>query len=230
MRRIIGISTTTHTPNPDHPMESASVFTLQRILEAAKELYNAEVEYIDAHKLHIVENLSCYSTHKTNCGGLDAGPYRCWAHKLSLENPALYGGVDEMPVIYDAIERADTVIFATSVRWMSHNAVLQKIIERLNTLENRHSVFIERNPLEGKKAGVLVVGQHYQAQQVSSHLVEVFSQLGFDTDSSDGAFTWQRTLNRHLEQIGPNAPHINNYMDTHDGQLQLKTFLSYINS
>ena len=133
-----------------------------------------------------------------------------------------------MTYIYDGIEWADVILISTSVRWMSHSALLQKIIERLNVIENRHSVYEEPNPVANKKVGFIVIGQHYQSQQVSSHLIEVFSQLGFITDSRDGSFTWQRTLNRNLEQDGSNRPHIISYLATPDGTDQLNNFINWI--
>jgi multimeric flavodoxin WrbA len=226
--RVLGISTTTHTPNEEHPTPSTSVLALQYFLKICQEIPGVETRYIDAHKLHIVENMSCYSSDKWNCGGKDAGPYRCWAHKLSVEDPDAYGGVDEMPIIYDGIEWADAVIIATSVRWMNYSAVLQKVIERLNTLENRHSVYGEPNPLDGKKAGFIVSGAHYQTQEVGARLVEVFEQLGFTTESGYGVLTWQRYQNRNHEQEGSNTPHMWRYLKSDDGIEQIESLLKFI--
>lgn len=225
--KILGISTTTHAPVPEHPESSASFTTLETLLKILDQ-YGHDTKTIDANKLHIVKNLSCYSTDKKNCASLDAGKYRCWATHLSHENPDEYNGKDEMTYIYDGIEWADVILISTSVRWMSHSALLQTIIERLNVLENRHSVYEEPNPVANKKVGFIVIGQHYQSQQVSSHLIEVFSQLGFITDSRDGSFTWQRTLNRNLEQDGSNRPHIISYLATPEGTDQLNNFINWI--
>lgn len=226
--RILGISTTSHTPNEDHPTPSTSVLALQYFLKVCNEIDGVETRYIDAHKLHIVENMSCYSSDKWNCGGKDAGPYRCWAHKLSVEDPEAHGGVDEMPLIYDGIMWADAIIVATSVRWMNHSAVLQKVIERLNTFENRHSVYGEPNPVAGKKAGFIVAGAHYQTQEVGARLVEVFEQLGFTTESGYGVVTWQRYQNRNHEQEGSNTPHIWRYLQSEDGATQIDTLLQFL--
>lgn len=225
--KILGISTTTHSPTKEHPTPATSLTTLKSLLSILEE-YGHEIKLIDANDLHIVKNLSCYSTDKKNCASKDAGEYRCWATFLSHENPIEYGGKDEMPVIYDGLDWCDIVIFSTSVRWMSHSALFQRIIERLNTLENRVSVYDEPNPLANKKAGFIVIGQHYQSQQVASHLVEVLNQIGFITDSASGVFTWQRTLNRNLEQDGSNTPHIISYLASEEGSSQLNDFITWI--
>jgi multimeric flavodoxin WrbA len=166
---------------------------------------------IDAAGLHIVGNLSCYASGGLNCASYEAGPYRCWAHHNSKENPEEYGGVDEMPVIYDAIESSDAVIFLTSVRWGSHSALMQKIIERMNTLENRTSVYGEPNFFAGKRCGVVVTGQHWKSQDVSSHLITVFNLMGFSTNSQS-TLSWQSTYDMNKEQTGDNRPALSSDM------------------
>lgn len=226
--RVLGISTTTHTPNEIHPTPASSTSVLKYFLQICNNIDGFETKYIDANKLHIVENLSCYSTDKKNCASYDAGPYRCWAHKLSHEDPKAYGGKDQMSLIYDALEWADVVFFSTSVRWTSHSALLQKIIERMNTLENRYSVYGEANPLANKKCGIIVVGQHYQSQEIASRLVETFCQLGFTTHTYS-VFTWQRSMDRGLEQNGSNTPLVLNYLKTADGIDQIERMFKFLN-
>lgn len=75
-----------------------------------------DVNFIDANKLNIVKNMSCYADGGKQCADPESGPYRCWAHKHAEEEPEKYGGKDEMSVIYDGLAQADAVIFATSVR------------------------------------------------------------------------------------------------------------------
>ena len=225
--RVLGISTTTHTPNEIHPIPSTSSTVLEYFLNICDNIDGFETKYIDANQLHIVQNLSCYSSGKENCASYDAGHYRCWAHKLSHENPELYGGKDQMSMIYDAIAWADVVFFSTSVRWTSHSALLQKIIERLNTLENRFSTYGERNPLENKKCGIIVVGQHYQSQEIASRLVETFAQIGFTTHTY-GVFTWQRSIDRGLEQVGSNTPLVLNYLKSFEGIDQIERMFRFL--
>ena len=184
-----------------------------------------DVTLLDAAKLHVVQNLSCYAGGGRNCAHPDAGPYRCWAHKNSLEDPDKYGGEDEMPALYDGIDGADVVVWATSTRWMSHSAVLQRVIERMNTLENRASVYGEANPLAGKRAGVLVAGQHYEGQKVAAHLQDVFARFGF-TVPPDAQMVWQRTLDLTLEQgDGSNRPHVALHLVSPTGRGQVSRYL-----
>lgn len=216
---ITAISTTTHKFE-----DSASAVAIRSILKECKRRGH-KVKLINASKLHIVKNLSCYAGGAKNCAAKDAGPYRCWAHKLSHENPDEYGGKDQMSVLYDAFEEADIVLFCTSVRWMSHSALMQTIIERMNTLENRVTVYKEKSPLEGKKCGVITVGQHYKAQSVAEHLMEVMELMGFEVPAN-AMFVWQKTNNMNQEQgNSSNNKFVKQYMDTVSGELQLENFL-----
>ena len=217
--KVLGISTTTHALE-----ESASGMMLEASLRVIASRGH-EVTILDAAKLHVVQNLSCYAGGGRNCASPEAGPYRCWAHKNSVDDPAKYGGEDEMPVIYDGIESADVVLWATSVRWMSHSSLLQRLIERMNTLENRASVYGEANPLAGKLAGVIVAGQHYEGQKVAICLQEVFIRLGF-TVPLDAQMVWQRTLDLNLEQgDGSNRPHVGLHLVSPAGRGQITRFV-----
>jgi len=157
-----------------------------------------DVEYIDANKLHIIKNLSCYADGGRQCGDPASGPYRCWAHKHGEDEPEKYGGRDEMPRIYDGLMWCDAVIWATSVRWGNHTALMQTIIERMNTLENRHSVYGEDNPLWDKRCGVIVTGQHWKSAEVANRLIEVFSLYGFKSSAS-GVLSWQAEDDMNVE-------------------------------
>ncbi len=217
--KVLGISTTTHALE-----ESASGMMLEAALRVIASRGH-EVTLLDAAKLHVVQNLSCYAGGGRNCANPDAGPYRCWAHKNSVDDPDKYGGEDEMPVIYDGIEDADVVLWATSVRWMSHSSLLQRLIERMNTLENRASVYGEANPLTGKLAGVIVAGQHYEGQKVAICLQEVFIRLGF-TVPLDAQMVWQRTMDLNLEQgDGSNRPHVALHLVSPSGRGQITRFV-----
>lgn len=212
--KILVISTTTHKEN------STSKLVLEEVMSKLKK--DHDIDYIDADQLHIVKNLSCYSSGGDNCASKDAGKYRCWAHKLSQESPSEYGGKDEMGVIYDGLEWCDAVIFSTSVRWGSHSALMQKILERMNTLENRVSVFNEKNTLEGKKCGVVVTGHHHMAQSVADHLLTQLTFWGFEAESR---LCWQRTLDLSKEQEGDNNKSLKEYLSSEDGKEQVDSFL-----
>lgn len=217
--KILIISTTTHRD------KSTSKMVLSHLSDILNK--DHDIDFVDANDLHIVPNQSCYSDGGKNCASKDAGKYRCWAHKLSHENPDDYNGKDEMGILYDALDWCDLVIWGTSVRWGSHSALMQKIIERMNTLENQQTVYGEKNPLEGKKCGVIVTGQHYKAQSVADHLITQFGWFGFDTDPSY-TFTWQKAQDIHLEQEDDNNDPLNTYLKSKEGKAQVENLLSFM--
>jgi multimeric flavodoxin WrbA len=218
MKKVALISTTTHDYRA-----STSVAMLSAVGAWLHDRASAEVRLVDASQLHIVRNLSCYASGAKDCGHPKAGPYRCWAHYESLKDPAKYGGVDEMPVIYDTLAWADIVVWGTSVRWGSHSALMQKIIERMDTLENRCATYGEPNPLRGKVAGVVVAGLHWKAKSTAKHLTEVFSAYGFAVPL-DAALWWQRTADPCFEHPDLDLPYVEHWLASLDGAAAVDRF------
>ena len=189
--KVLLVSTTT---NERRSSSRAVLSMVEKVLARS----GHDVKYIDANKIHIIKNLSCYADGGRQCGDPESGPYRCWAHKHGEEEPEKYGGRDEMPKIYDGLKWCDAVVWSTSVRWGNHTALMQTIIERMNTLENRHSVYGEPNPLWGKRCGVIVTGQHWKSVEVANRLIEVFDLYGFDTSPSC-TMSWQAESDMDVE-------------------------------
>jgi len=219
VRRVLIIQTTTHDP----AVSTSWAMGWEAAKWFKKVSPDVDIRVIDANKLHIVQNLSCYASGGRNCGDPKSGPYRCWAHFSSMEDPAKYGGVDEMPVIYDGLAWADTVIFATSTRWGSHSALCQKIIERMDTLENRGAFWKEGYPLAGKRAGVIVGGLHWKTGAVAQHLLEVLKWFRFEV-SPQAALAWQFTRDVNYEQTAPLKPNVQAWLKSPEGNLALSEF------
>jgi multimeric flavodoxin WrbA len=214
VRRLLAISTTTH----DIKL-STSVAMLNAVLLRARQVEpDLEVKTIDANQLHIVKNLSCYANGKRDCANPESGPYRCWAHYESAKDPAKYGGVDQMPVVYDGLAWADAVLWGTSTRWGSHSALMQTLLERMDTLENRAAAWGERNPLCGKSAGVVVAGLHWKTAEVAQHLKQVLTWYGF-TLRPEAHLVWQRSNNPCFEHNDPDKPSVERWLRTSEGVL-----------
>jgi len=201
-QRILALHTSTHDP-----AESSSAALTRAAVERLRELHpRAEVRFVDAAKLHIVQNLSCYSNGKTHCGDPKSGPYRCWANVEAKNNPRKYGR-DDMPVIYDGLAWADTVLFSTSTRWGTHSAVAQNVIERMNTLENRGSSLGEPYPLRGKRLGVIASGTHWKTWDTAKNLIETLRWWGFATTNDYGCvLAWQRSDDMFWEHPDSDTP------------------------
>ena len=219
MTKILVLHTTTHNPK-----ESSSAALAQKCVhKLASYTAQPEVRFVDVAKLHIVENLSCYSNGKTHCADPKSGKYRCWAHYLSQQNPEEYGGKDEMGVVYDGLAWADVVILVTSNRWGSHTAVAQRMIERMNTIENRSSVYGEPYPLLGKKLGIIVTGLHWETPRIGHNLLTALRWFGFATQEDEtNVLCWQRTRDAYFEHPENDRPYVIQWADTAVGQAAIE--------
>jgi multimeric flavodoxin WrbA len=220
--RVLVIHTSTHA------VELSSSAALARA--AAQRMQDvvpgAEFRLIDASKLHIVHNLSCYANGMSHCADPAAGPYRCWAQHLSAKTPAKFGGVDQMPVIYDGLQWADVVIFSTSTRWGSHSALCQKIIERMNNLENRAVAYGEPYPMLGKRLGVVCTGVDWRTDRAASNLLDALRWWGFATmPGMDCALYWQRSMDPYFEQPDNSKPYLERWTLTRNGRHAIDAFV-----
>jgi len=223
--RILALHTSTHDPK-----DSTSAEMTRAVLESfLEENPKSEIRWVDAASLHIVENQSCYAGGERNCGDPKAGPYRCWAHHNSVEDPNKYGGVDEMPVIYDGLKWCDVALFTTAVRWGHHTAIMQRIIERLNTLTGRSSTWGEPKPLLGKRVGVIVGGFNWRSRQVGLRLMEVLEELGVGFIVPDGGvLSWQLESDPYLEQENLIRPEVRNWLRSPVGSRKVQEFVREI--
>lgn len=164
-------------------------------------LVGKNVKVIDVSKLkiHCCEGNVSKST-GNNCGVKEAnlkdkeknpsGDHRCWA---SVNNKD-----DELWKISKELFEADAVIFFVSVRWGQTNSIYQTLIERLNWIENRHTTLEGDNIIEGKVAGLIVVGQNWNGSQVIDTQKKVLSFYGFEVPEQL-TFNWQYTDNSNDE-------------------------------
>jgi multimeric flavodoxin WrbA len=167
--------------------------------EIASRLDNAEV--IDASKLHIYQCEGNVSTSKGNsCGLKDAvlkdseknpsGQHRCWA--------SINHSDDELWKISRPLFEADVILFFVSVRWGAANAVYQKVIERLNWLENRHTTLGEENIIANKEAGIIAIGHNWNGGNVVELQKQVLNYYGFLVPE-ELSFNWQWTSDSNDE-------------------------------
>lgn len=114
------------------------------------------------------------------------GYHRCWA-SLNNEN-------DELWKVSKSLFEADVVLFFVSVRWGQTNSIYQKLIERLNWLENRWTTLKEDNILQNKAAGIVLVGHNWNGDVILKTQKDVLRYYGFNVPSSL-SFNWQWTQN-----------------------------------
>lgn len=220
MRRILALHTSTHAPE-----KSSSAALTRAALDRLSQLHpKAEVRWIDVAALHIAPNLSCYANGKANCADPKSGPYRCWANVNAK-------GKDQMPIVYDGLAWADTVICSTSTRWGSHSAVAQNMIERMNTLENRAVSYGEPYPLFGKRLGVVATGLHWHTADVGNRLCETLEWWGFATQPDrSNVLAWQRTRDPFFEHPDNDRPYVERWELSQAGRAAVARFADAVAS
>ncbi|MEJ0021776.1 MAG: NAD(P)H-dependent oxidoreductase [Candidatus Doudnabacteria bacterium] len=85
---------------------------------------------------------------------------------------------DEWPSIVAKIKAADIVIFATPIWWGGRSSLMQRIIERLDSLDEEYSAS-GRSALLNKVAGICITGSEDGAQAVQGAIMEVLTWMNF---------------------------------------------------
>ena len=165
------------------------------LAEFIKSKVGDKVEIIDVSKLIIYcceGNVS--RSDGNNCGVKDAvlkdkeknpsGNHRCWA---SINNKD-----DELWKVSKPLFESDCIMFFISVRWGQTNSIYQKLIERLDWLENRHTTLKEDNIIADKEVGIIALGQNWNGENVINTQKQVLNFYGFKV-VDELCFNWQFT-------------------------------------
>lgn len=116
--------------------------------------------------------------------------HRCWA---SLNNED-----DELWKVTKELFESDAVVFFISVRLGQANAFYQKLIERLNWIENRHTTLEENNVVSNIDAGCIILGQNWNGEQVLETQKQVYDFYGFNVPDELSLY-WQYTQDSNDE-------------------------------
>lgn len=181
--------------NKDEPKSTRLAYTIQRSLGAHK------CTVIDVSKLKIYHCEGNVSSKDGNTCGVKgaklqdkeknpSGHLRCWA---SYNNED-----DELWKVVIPLLEADAVVFLGSVRWGQANAYYQKLIERLDWLENRHTTLRESNILKDKESGFIFIGHNWNVNNVVKTQKQVHEFYGF-TPVDKLYFGWQFTEDENDE-------------------------------
>mgnify|MGYP003704104169 CR=1 FL=1 len=147
-KKVTFVTTSTRSDYIEKKGETPKSSQLAKNLAEALERRGVKVNIIDGAKLNIHNCLGCVSElHGNHCGVKEAevkddnknpnGLLRCWASHDYDD--------DELWKISKSIYESQAVIFFGSQRWGSVNAIYQKIIERLDWMENMHTTLGEEN-------------------------------------------------------------------------------------
>lgn len=155
------------------------------------------IRIIEVPELNILPCVGNVSTKDGNTCGLKGavlkdkeknptGYHRCWVSYGNKE--------DELWKISKELFESDCVIFFASVRWGQANGIYQKLIERLDWIENRHTTLGESNIVKDIDAGFIVIGHNWNGNVVVETQQKVLNFFGFKTPKPL-FFNWQYTTN-----------------------------------
>jgi len=119
-----------------------------------------------------------------------SGNLRCWA---SFNNAD-----DELWKIATPLFESEAIVFLGSIRWGQANAIYQKLIERLDWIENRHTTLGEKNIVEGIESGFIFIGQNWNGSEVVKIQKQVHEFYGFKP-VNELYFNWQFTQDANDE-------------------------------
>jgi multimeric flavodoxin WrbA len=85
---------------------------------------------------------------------------------------------DEWPGIVEQLKAADIVLFATPVWWGGRSSLMQRVIERMDALDEEY-LASGRSALLNKVAGIVITGSEDGAQATMASIIEVLSFMNF---------------------------------------------------
>jgi len=85
---------------------------------------------------------------------------------------------DDWPDLVTKIRDADIVLFCTPIWWGGRSSLMQRLIERLDALDEEYSS-TGRSAIKGKVAGIVITGSEDGALSVMGSIMMVMTWMGF---------------------------------------------------
>jgi multimeric flavodoxin WrbA len=85
---------------------------------------------------------------------------------------------DDWPALVGRIKAADAVLFCTPIWWGGRSSLMQRVIERLDALDEEYTA-TGRSAIKGKVAGIVITGSEDGALNVMGSIMMVLSFMGF---------------------------------------------------
>jgi len=190
--KVLLLTTSNRSPKSKDTPKSTK---LAQYIKDKLEKYDIEVVILNIPDLNILPCSGNVSESEGNvCGVKDtllknkqknpSGYHRCWVSWAHKE--------DELWKITKELFESDVVLFFGSVRWGQTNAFYQKLIERLNWLENRWTTLEEDNVIEKIEAGIILTGHNWNGANVIKTQKQVLKFYGFEVPN-ELSWNWQYT-------------------------------------
>src|SRR5215475_746579 len=85
---------------------------------------------------------------------------------------------DDWPDLVTTIKATDIVLFCTPIWWGGRSSLMQRVIERLDALDEEYSA-TGRSAIQGKVAGIVITGSEDGALSVMGSIMMVLTWMGF---------------------------------------------------
>jgi len=85
---------------------------------------------------------------------------------------------DDWPSIVEKVRSADIILFATPVWWGGRSSLMQRIIERMDALDEEY-IRNEQNALYNKVAGIVITGSEDGALSTMGSIMTALTWFGF---------------------------------------------------
>jgi multimeric flavodoxin WrbA len=85
---------------------------------------------------------------------------------------------DDWPDLVTRIKATDIVLFCTPIWWGGRSSLMQRVIERLDALDEEYSA-TGRSAIQGKVAGIVITGSEDGALSVMGSIMMVLTWMGF---------------------------------------------------
>src|SRR5258705_6366722 len=85
---------------------------------------------------------------------------------------------DDWPDLVTKIKTSDVLLFCTTIWWGGRSSLMQRVIERLDALDEEYSA-TGRSAIKGKVAGIVITGSEDGALSVMGSIMMVLSWMGF---------------------------------------------------
>jgi nitrite reductase/ring-hydroxylating ferredoxin subunit/multimeric flavodoxin WrbA len=159
--RVVGISTT--MMNQQFPRPSTSEFLLEHALQQAA-ASGCETQSIRLRELNFRHCEGFYSKSAHAC---------TWPCSITQMDPT-----DQLDRVYEAIVHwADAILISTSIRWGAPCSLYQKMVERMNCIQNQETI-AERHLLKHKAAAFIITGGQDNVQAVAGSMLGFFAEVG----------------------------------------------------
>lgn len=120
----------------------------------------------------VLENMQSYKD------GIEAEVIRLADKKIPVGLGFRESDDDEWPGIVTKLKAADIVLFATPIWWGGRSSLMQRIIERMDALDEEY-IAGGRSALLNKVAGICITGSEDGAQATLGGIMEVLTFMNF---------------------------------------------------